>query len=407
MAAGDAAPVDAPVPAADAPIPDAAPPDAPVAPFCTPATGASLALVPVVTGLSRPVYVTAPAGDPRLFIVEQAGVIRVVADGTLLAEPFLDIRGRVFDRGNEQGLLGLAFAPDFATSGLFYVDYTARAGSGVSDGDTVVAAFSVTADPNVADPSSERRLLTIAQPFGNHNAGWLGFGPDGYLYVTSGDGGSGNDPQNNGQKLDTLLGKLLRIDVRGGDPYAIPQDNPFAGGGGRPEIWAYGLRNPWRVSFDRMTGDLWIGDVGQNTVEEVDFQPAGAAGGANYGWRIYEGSTCRPGETNCSEPAGYVPPFVEYRHTGGRCSITGGYVYRGACLPDYAGAYFYGDYCTGEIFTVRQAGGLPDGDPVDVTDDLAPDGLLANELSSFGEDAYGELYVTALDRGVVYRIEAE
>jgi len=330
----------------------------------------------VVSGLERPTDL-ADAGEGRLLVLEQPGRVRLVLDGGLQADPFLDITDRVGAQGNEQGLLGIAFHPRFAENGFFYLDYTNRAGT------TVVSRFQALADGMRADPASEKILLTIEQPYANHNGGSLAFGPDGMLYIGTGDGGSAGDPQGNGQKLTTLLGKLLRIDVDGGDPYAIPADNPFADGQrGRGEIWAYGLRNPWRFSFDRLTGDLWIADVGQNAWEEINFQPAGAPGGVNYGWNFREGAHPYRGEP----PAGLslTDPVAEYPHPEG-CSVTGGFVYRGEKLPEFYGVYLYGDYCNGRVWgLLRQP------------DDSWQSRLLfetGTYLSSFGEDASGELYL--------------
>ena len=288
---------------------------------------------PVITGLSSPVGIThAGDGSGRLFIVLQGGRI-VIFDGVkILSSPFLDITS-VVSSGGERGLLGLAFHPNYVGNGSFYVNYTNTAG------DTVIARYSVSANPNQADPTSADILLTIPQPFSNHNGGQLHFGPDGYLYIGIGDGGSGGDPQNNGQDLGTLLGKILRIDVDKGPPYAIPPDNPFfgPGDGALDEIWAWGLRNPWRFSFDRLTGDMFIGDVGQNSWEEVDFQPASSAGGENYGWRLMEGNSCYNPATNCNDSTLTLPILV-YDHTVG-CSVTGGYRYRGSKNPALDGFY--------------------------------------------------------------------
>ncbi len=347
------------------------------------------ALHPVAAGLSRPLFVTAPPGDTsRLFIVEQTGAIRVVRRDSLLVAPFLDLTDSVSCCG-ERGLLGLAFHPAYAQTGRFYVNYTDSAGT------TRVVRYTVTADPEVADPASARPVLTQAQPHPNHNGGMLAFGPDGYLYIALGDGGNANDPQGNAQNLATWLGKLLRIDVDLGTPYAIPPDNPFVdSAGARPEIWAFGLRNPWRFGFDRTTGDLYIADVGQSAREEIDVHPANAASGANYGWDVMEGTACVV--AGCA-PTG-LPPVHEYTHTDG-CSITGGYTYRGQALPDLAGAYFYADYCRGWVRSLRWGPGgvtdLQDWAP------LAPGG----PVSSFGEDARGELYVVAYGvSGTLYRI---
>ncbi len=346
----------------------------------------------VATGLDRPVAIT-HAGDPgdgRLFITLRSGRI-VIFDGVrVLPQPFLDIRDRVRSLGGEQGLLSVAFHPDYAANGLFFVDYTNSAG------DTVITRYRVTGDPDVADPASEAILLTIEQPFGNHNGGQLQFGPDGLLYAATGDGGSANDPGCEAQDGDSLLGKLLRLDVdtdMGSAPFhAIPADNPFVGDDGvRDEIWATGLRNPWRFSFDRQTGDLVVADVGQASREEVDFQPAASAGGENYGWKMMEGSLCR-GSTGCGGPVpgcddpAYTAPVLEYDHGGGRCSITGGYVYRGSAIPELVGHYLYGDFCAGTLWAASRAGGSWQAT------ELAPS---APGLTTFGEDAAGEVYLAA------------
>ncbi len=349
----------------------------------------NVVLQPVVGNLTAPVAI-AHAGDDRLLIVLQAGQIVIWNGTSLLPTPFLDIRPLVL-AGGERGLLGLAFHPDYAQNGFFYVNYTNRAGNG----DTVIARYTVSAaDPNRADPASARTLLTIDQPFSNHNGGQLQFGRDGYLYIGMGDGGSGGDPQNNAQNRAQLLGKMLRIDVDSGNPYGIPPTNPFVGQSGvRPEIWATGMRNPWRFSFDRITSDLWIADVGQGDVEEIDFQPASSRGGENYGWRIKEGSECF-NSNNCNS-AGLVDPVVEYGHTNGACSVTGGYVYRGTRTPRLTGTYIYGDYCNGVIWgATRNASGA-------VTTRVLIDTNLF--ISTFGEDANGEVYV-ADHNGAIYRI---
>ncbi|MDD5556651.1 MAG: PQQ-dependent sugar dehydrogenase [bacterium] len=367
-----------------------------------------LSTVRVTGGLVRPLYVTHAPGDPgRIFIVEQrdgvTGRVRILDLGTgaLLPAPFLSISP--VSTGGEQGLLGLAFHPDYADNGFFYVNYTDAGGT------KVIARYTVSGDPDIADAASAQTVLTIPQPYENHNGGWMGFGPDGYLYITSGDGGSGGDPHNYAQDLDSLLGKMLRIDVDGddfpGDPgrnYRIPPDNPFADGPGLDEIWAYGLRNPWRASFDRETGDLWTGDVGQDEREEIDFQPGASAGGENYGWRCYEGSI--PYDTGgCPPPAEMVFPVHDYSHAGGNCSVTGGSVYRGSAMPWLAGTYFFADFCTARIWSFRFDGANVT-EFADRTADLAPGGGFAiNLVSSFGEDADGELYICDLG-GEVFRI---
>ncbi|MCI0577525.1 MAG: PQQ-dependent sugar dehydrogenase [Chloroflexi bacterium] len=362
-------------PATAAPPANTARPAATDLPAAGPVT--EIQLAPVVEGFDQPLYLT-HASDERLFVVEQPGTIWVVADGEILAEPFLDIREQVGSEASEQGLLGLAFDPDYASNGAFYVNYTDN------QGDTVVARYQVSdADPNQADPNSEEVVLAIDQPYGNHNGGQLQFGPDGYLYVGMGDGGSGGDPHEHGQNPATLLGALLRLDVAGGEPYAIPAGNPFAAGeDGAPEVWAIGLRNPWRFSFDRLTEDLYVADVGQNAWEEVNFLPAGSPGGVNFGWNILEGTHCYR-QDDC-DTTGLLLPVAEYSHDDG-CSVTGGYVYRGSQFPALSGNYFFADYCSGLIWSLfRGLGG-------DWTQNL----VLASGLtiSSFGEDAAGELYV--------------
>jgi len=332
----------------------------------------------VVSGLERPVDIQ-HAGDERLFIIEKVGRIRIVQDGGLVDFPYLDISDRVGSRGNEQGLLGLAFHPNYAENGLFFVNYTDKGG------DTVIARYRVTADPNIGDPSSEMVLLRVSQPFGNHNGGGLDFGLDGYLYIALGDGGSAGDPFGNGQKLDTFLGKILRLDVDSAEPYSIPTDNPFGN-----EIWAYGLRNPWRISFDSATGDLYIGDVGQGQWEEIDFIPAGAPGGVNFGWKYFEGTHGYNGAP--PQDAQFEPPVAEYDHGQG-CSVTGGYVYRGS-MPEWSGIYFYGDYCTGTVWgLIRSDEGWQD---------QVLFGAVGN-ITSFGQDQSGEVYI-ATDGGQFLRL---
>ncbi len=341
----------------------------------------------IAGGLDRPVYLTHSGdGSGRLFLVEKPGTIRIVQGGALLPAPFLDIRDLVKSSGSEQGLLGLAFAPDYSSSGRFFVHYIDQ------DGNTVIARYRASSDPDLADPASAAVILRIDQPYANHNGGDLAFGPDGYLYIGMGDGGSEGDPLGTGQRLDTLLGKILRIDVRG-DTYAIPVDNPFLNQqGARPEIWAYGLRNPWRFSFDRATGDLYIGDVGQDSYEEIDFQAAGSAGGPNYGWSIMEGFHPYKG----GSIAGLTPPVAEYDHTSGNCSVTGGYVYRGSAISALAGIYVFGDYCTGQTWVLHR---FPEGWG------MAQWFGMNIAISSFGEDEAGELYVLDYRGGGAFRLE--
>lgn len=350
----------------------------------------TLELEPIARGFAQPVLVThAPDGSGRLFVVEQGGRIRIIQHGQTLQEPFLDIT-RIVRSGGEQGLLGLAFHPNYAQNGRFFVYYTAQ------NADNTIAEYRVSVDPNRAEPNAVQILVAIPDFAANHNGGMLAFGPDGYLYAGTGDGGGGGDPRQNGQNTNTLLGKLLRFDVDNGSPYAIPSDNPFASGGGRAEIWAYGLRNPWRFSFDRATGDLWIADVGQNAWEEIDYQPAGSPGGQNYGWNIMEGAHCFSPRFGCNQD-GLVLPVAEYNRDGG-CSVTGGYVYRGQQHPQMVGAYYYADYCSGRIWALAQ-----DASGAWIATEIV---RVDVRISSFGEDASGELYITGHTNGVIYRLRA-
>lgn len=356
-----------------------------------PADG-TLGVEEVARSLSSPVYLTAPPNDARLFIVEKPGRIRIVKGGELLAEPFLDITDRVNDAGGEQGLLGLAFHPDYADNGWFYVDYTAAGGGDA--GHTRVERYTVSANADVADAGSASLVLAQDQPFGNHNGGQVLFGPDGMLYIALGDGGSGGDPQDNAEDLGTLLGKLLRIDVSGAQPYEIPTDNPFVDTpGALGEIWAYGLRNPWRSAFDAAGDRLYIADVGQNQFEEVNVVAADAAG-VDYGWDIMEGLSCHEPLTGCST-AGLTLPVLVYDHDDG-CSITGGFVYRGESMPAVEGHYFYADYCRGWVRSFRYANGQ-------ATDEREwALGALGN-VQSFGVDDSGEMYILTAN-GFVYRM---
>jgi glucose/arabinose dehydrogenase len=371
----------------------------------------------VAGGFTRPVFIThANDGSGRLFVVEQGGQIRILhTDGSISPTPFLDISSRVLSPahggGNEQGLLGLAFPPDYPQKGHFYVYYTNH------DGNNLVARFRLTGDPSVADPASEEQILLLEHPgASNHNGGQISFGADGYLYIGTGDGGGGGDPNGNAQNPASLLGKILRIDVEYSTPpadystylpclqkgegqgqnaaYLIPPDNPFVGKPGyRGEIWALGLRNPWRFSFDRQTHDLYIGDVGQNMYEEVDFQPASSKGGENYGWNVLEGNHCYNAAT--CDSTRMAPPVTEYDHSQG-CSITGGYVSRGTAYPAMQGIYFFADYCSGKIWGLQNDGGWQSLK------------LLESSLnvSSFGEGESGELYLTDLSSGAVYQVTA-
>jgi cysteine-rich repeat protein len=368
--------------------------------------GAGLDSVLVQGGLSRPVYVTAAPLDPnRLFVLLQDGEIRIIKNGVMLATPFLDLIDDVLCCG-ERGLLGLAFSPDYDTSGVFFVSYTNNAG------DSEVRRFTVSGNPDVANPTGTL-VLFIDDFAGNHNGGGIAFGPDGYLYYGMGDGGGGGDPNETAQDLTTLLGKMIRIDVST-PPYTIPPTNPFAGATfGADEIWAYGVRNPWRWSFDRATGDLYIADVGQNQWEEVNFQPAASPGGENYGWDVFEANACfepTPPATMCpSPPTGFTFPVLEYSHSLG-CSVTGGYVYRGCAQPDLHGTYFYSDACTGFIRTFMGVSGGVAQNQQNRTADVAPGGGLSiGGVSSFGEDARGEVYIVdygggANGQGEIYRI---
>ena len=350
-----------------------------------PASG--FGLETIVEGLDFPVWLTSPPGDPRLFVVEKGGQVIIVENGAALPTPFLDLRGQV-STGNEQGLLSLAFHPDYSASGRFFVNFTDPAG------DTRVVEYRVSpGDPERADAGSARVVLTIEQPFSNHNGGLVLFGPDGMLYVGMGDGGSGGDPQGNGQDLAALLGKMLRIDVDGAQPYAVPDDNPFVDtAGARPEVWAYGLRNPWRFSFDRDTGDLYIADVGQNRVEEVN-AVEGTGAGLNYGWNVMEGSDCFEPRDGCDRD-GLTLPVAEYDHGDG-CSVTGGYVYRGDAISELRGTYLFSDFCSGFVRGFRFANGQATGERRFA--ELEPSD---NSVASFGEDADGELYILTGDGGV-------
>lgn len=349
----------------------------------------AIRLEPAFAGLTQPLFLThAGDGSGRVFVVEQGGVVRVARGGSLMEDPFLDVSSLV-TAGGERGLLGLAFAPDFEESGRVYVDYTD------ANGDTVVARYVVERGLGAdrVDPSSAEVLLRVVQPFANHNGGHVAFGPDGFLYVALGDGGSGGDPGNRAQDRGELLGKILRVDVAGARATA-PSSNPFVGRDGADEVWALGLRNPWRFSFDRESGDLWIGDVGQGDAEEINFEAAGGSGGRNYGWNVWEGSKrFRPGSTNGDATF----PVAEYSQDGGHCAVTGGYVYRGNAVPALRGVYLYADYCSGTVW-----GLAPDrGEWVTRT-------LLTTEhrISSFGEDEAGELYVVD-HTGRVMRVARE
>ncbi len=348
-----------------------------------------------VSGVTQPTTIThAGDGSGRLFIAEKTGRLRVVQDGTLLPTPFLDLSDKV-STNSERGLLGVAFHPQYVSNGRFFVNYTDVGG------DTVVAEFRVSSEPNIADASSERVLMKIGQHRPNHNGGQIAFGPDAYLYIGTGDGGGGGDPRNDSQNTLNLLGNILRIDVDTppGVAYAIPADNPFVGNPAvLDEIWAYGLRNPWRFSFDSLTGDLWIADVGQNALEEINWQAANSVGGQNYGWRLMEGSACYNPQQNCNDGT-LTLPVLEYRHgaSTGK-SVTGGYVYRGADIPALQARYLFGDFVSGRIWT-----GSREGERW-VMRELLNSGLA---ISAFGIDEKNELYVADFGRGVIYRFVAE
>jgi glucose/arabinose dehydrogenase len=394
-----------------------------------PARSISLNLqqLPGATGLSGPVGLVDPGdGSGRLFIVEQSGRIRIWKNGAILSPAFLTIPAADIAAGGELGLLGLAFHPDFASNGYFFVNYTEpepvdppSCPDGAScNQNTVIARFRVQSkvdpsngSPDFADYATEVRLLRYNQPYANHNGGDLRFGPDGYLYISTGDGGSGGDPHGFAQSTSTVLGKILRIDVDASPPpghglcgiepqaYAAAPGNPYLGAAvaGCDEIWMTGLRNPWRISFDRSTGDLFIGDVGQSSREEIDFRAAGAPGGANFGWRCYEGSAAY-NTAGCGPAASYLSPIHDYGHSSGRCSVTGGFRYRGSVYPNLAGWYVFADHCTGEIWTATPSGGT-------AWTVAGPHLDAATSISSFGEDAAGELYVVGYGTGTIYRLQ--
>ena len=335
-----------------------------------------------------PVYVTAPAGDQRLFVVEQAGRIRVVKNGVAASAAFLDITSRV-KSGGEQGLLSVAFHPNYRSNGYFYIDFTDK------HGDTHIERFKVSANADVADSASSLLILKIGQPYANHNGGLVMFGPDGMLYIGMGDGGSGGDPKGNGQNRNALLGKILRINVSRTEPYSIPVGNPYANGSeGKPEVWATGIRNPWRFAFDRAAGLLYIADVGQGEQEEVDVVQASRAG-VNYGWNLMEGDACYRPSNNCNQ-SGLEMPALTYKHIANACSITGGFVYRGRRVPSIVGHYFYADYCAGWVRSFRYVNGTA----TDRREWTIPD---IGHIVSFGEDSSGELYIVS-EGGRIWRV---
>ncbi len=392
----DDGPIDAPY-AGDGPaIDDGGAPDGPPATVCEPISGVpTLGLQPIATGLDMPVYVTSPPGDPRLFVLEKKGTIRVIKNGALLPTPFLTIDvANVSSLDDERGLLGLAFHPQYATNRKFYVFYIDN-----SSDEVVVEYQASTANPDVADAASVQPVFFLDDFASNHNGGTLQFGPDGYLYIGIGDGGGSNDPNTYGQNLNVAFGKILRIDVST-LPYTIPADNPFAGAtAGLDEIWSYGWRNPWRWSFDRQTGDMYVGDVGQNAWEEISIEASDAAGGRNYGWKIMEANHCRPGGGSCTTTG--EPAVYEYPHSGGAvngCTVIGGYVYRGCAMPDLHGTYFFADYCSS---WVRSLQWTPGGGMTNLVNHT---GLAGSDIVSFGEDAAGELYIVRQDTGQIMKI---
>jgi glucose/arabinose dehydrogenase len=376
--------------------------DAAPAPFCAPKHGSKLKLTKIASGLTEPIYVTAPAGDKRLFLVERPGRIRLIgADGVLRDTPYLDITSEITENG-EGGLLGLAFHGDFAHDPKLYVFYTRKA-----DGFEVIDEYTV--DPAAETVTSQpRNLIVQTDPASNHNGGTLQWGPDNYLYFGIGDGGGGGDQYMNGQNPQTMMAKISRIDPdhpANGKPYGIPADNPWADGkSGVPEMYLWGLRNPFRFSVDD-DGTVYIGDVGQASFEEIDVVPP-AQKGENLGWSIFEGNSCFRDAATCQAAAGLTPPLFDYdRRSSGQCAVIGGFVYHGACMPDLAGQYVYGDWCSGEVDTFTYAGGQAMGRTNHT--EIDPDQQLKGNLGSFGKDGFGELYACALSHGDVYRIEVE
>jgi len=347
----------------------------------------TIGLSTFASGFNSPTEITHPPGDARLFVVQQGGAIRILnPNQTINATNFLTLTTATISTGSERGLLGLAFHPNYATNGYFYINYTNTAGN------TVIARYSVSADPNIANPAGTI-LLTIAQPFSNHNGGTLRFGPDGYLYIGMGDGGSGGDPGNRAQTITENLGKMLRIDVDNGTPYGIPPTNPYVGIAGNDEIWAIGLRNPWKWSFNRLTNDLWIADVGQGSHEEIN-KVSPTAAGLNYGWHCYEATSVYL--AGCAVPTTtYTFPIAEYDHSGGACSITGGYVYTGSQFPNFTNKYFFADYCNNKIGMINATAGGPI---------MWSNAFTGSNFTTFGEDINGELYIAGATSGIVSRL---
>ena len=368
----------------------------------------------IAEGYSKPVYICqAPGDNDRLFVLEQRGVIRLIKNGKKARKPFADLRDRVHNPvmpGDERGLLGMAFHPDYQSNGHVYLNYVDE------DDNTVISRFSVADDLYRLDNKSEKELIKLKQPFSNHNGGHMVFGPDGYLYISVGDGGKWGDPYNNAQNLENLFGKILRIDINTGDPYAIPEDNPLRNNPNkRGEIWLYGLRNAWRFSFDRVTGDMYVGDVGQDMWEEIDFVSARNAGGQNFGWRAMEGTHCYNPPEECEHIG--EPPIYEYPNDANYmkvltgmdepnvdgCSVTGGYVYRGNKIPSLWGTYFFADYCSGNIWTFREVEGVATDFRNRTTEINLGGGEFINYISSFGEDNDGELYFVDYN-GAIYKL---
>jgi len=376
--------------------------DASPAPYCSPASGTSLKLTEIVGGLSQPVGATAPSGDPRIFVIERAGYVRIVRDGVLAPTPYFDLTDRILSLGEEQGLLGLAFHPDFAHNGKVYVSYNRD-----SDEHRVISELTASPTADTLDVATERVLIHdphVARD--NHNGGAIAFGPDGYLYITLGDGGGANDDGDGGQNTQTKRAKVLRIDVDHGDPYQVPSDNPWATAGGVAEMWGWGFRNPWQMSIDS-SGNIFVGDVGQESFEEIDIIPAGQ-GGLNFGWPVFEGTTCFTADANgnlgCDNPSAYAMPAYTLDRRGQGGAIIGGRLYEGTCMPDVRGTYVFGDYNTGRIWTSPFSGGALT-DVQDRTAQIDPGHLVEADISAFGTDGYGELYVMALGHGKLYRFE--
>ncbi len=376
----------------------------------------SLSSIQIANGFTKPVYVCQPPGDnDRLFVLEQKGIIKIIKNGMTVRKPYADLRNKVHNPitpGDERGLLGLAFHANYQNNGFVYINYSDK------NDHTIVSRFRVASDPDRLDTKSEKVLIKLKQPFSNHNGGHMEFGPDGYLYISVGDGGQWGDPYNNAQNLGNLFGKILRIDVDTGDPYAIPDDNPFINNeDAKDEIWLYGLRNVWRFSFDWGKGDVYLGDVGQDLWEEIDFVAAENAGGQNFGWRVMEGNHCYNPKEDC-EPTGVLPIF-EYPNDANYmkiltgmdepnvdgCSVTGGYVYRGSAISELQGTYFFADYCSGNIWTFKEKNGKATEFQNRTEEISLGGGGFTNYISSFGEDNNGELYIVDYN-GIIFKLTA-